>query len=319
MKGYITLMVLLLISFVGYSQNRQTKKLINEIRSHIKKESLVSDRINWKRLDHDLKSLPFENNPEFDRDLVLNCFISHLKEAGDQHSLFITPSKTGLLQQSKVELPIVKNLGDQVALIELPSCLAMDPLHDFTYADTLIKQIQSIDTASIKYWIIDLRNNRGGNVWPMINGLHPILGDGVMGYIWSQNKWIPHQVERGLIRYSRTTTATYQTIIPYEKIAVLIGPSTASSGEMAAIFMLGKDRVYSFGGVTRGLTSSNTTISLKDGTLFFLAKGLMADLNKNIYYSGITPRFPLPIKHSEDQTFQYLKDWLLSNKSELAN
>lgn len=279
MKGYITLMILLLISFVGYSQNRQTKKLINEIRSHIKKESLVSDRINWKRLDQDLKSLPFVNNLEFDRDLV----------------------------------------GDQLALIELPSCLAMNPFHDFTYADTLIKQIQSVDTTSIKYWIIDLRNNRDGNIWPMINGLHPIIGDGVMGYIWSRNQWIPHQVQRGLIRYSRTTTTTYQTILPYEKIAVLIGPSTASSGEMAAIFMMGKDRVYSFGDVTRGLTSSNSTIPLKDGTLFFLAKGLMADLKKNIYYSGIIPRFPLPIEHSEDHTFQYLKDWLLSNKSDLVN
>lgn len=319
-KGYITLLILLLISFFGFSQNRQTKKLITEIRSHIKTQSLVSDQINWKKLDNDLKSLPFENNTAVDRDLVLNCFTSHLKEAGDPHSLFITPTTAGLLQQEyKTELPLVKNLGDQFALIQLPSCLAMDPLHDFKYADTLIKQIQSVDSASIKYWIIDLRNNRGGNVWPMINGLHPIIGDGVIGYSWIRNQWIPHQVQRGIIRYSQTTTATYQTILPYEKIAVLVGPSTASSGEMAAIFMLGKENVYSFGEVTRGFTSSNTTIPLKDGTIFFLARGLMADLNKNIYASGIHPRFPLPAQQSETETIQMLKDWLISKNSKIEN
>ena len=32
-------------------------------------------------------------------------------------------------------------------------------------------------------WIVDLRGNYGGNIWPMIAGVGPVLGEGIIGWI----------------------------------------------------------------------------------------------------------------------------------------
>jgi len=34
---------------------------------------------------------------------------------------------------------------------------------------------------------VDLSNDTGGNMWPMLLGLGPIFGDGIVGYFASHN------------------------------------------------------------------------------------------------------------------------------------
>src|SRR5579864_5013874 len=51
-----------------------------------------------------------------------------------------------------------------------------------SYAAALQVRVRSVDNASIVGWIIDLRSNTGGNFYPMLVGVGPILGDGIAGY-----------------------------------------------------------------------------------------------------------------------------------------
>ena len=51
-----------------------------------------------------------------------------------------------------------------------------------TYAQNLQNTIRFADNDSIKSWIVDLRGNTGGNMWPMLAGIGPILGEGIVGY-----------------------------------------------------------------------------------------------------------------------------------------
>jgi len=44
-------------------------------------------------------------------------------------------------------------------------------------ADTLQATIGRLENAGARGWIVDLRNNGGGNVWPMLAGIGPLLGD----------------------------------------------------------------------------------------------------------------------------------------------
>jgi hypothetical protein len=41
--------------------------------------------------------------------------------------------------------------------------------------------ICSLDQVHPGGWIVDLRGNSGGDMWPMVAGLGPIIGDGVLG------------------------------------------------------------------------------------------------------------------------------------------
>jgi C-terminal processing protease CtpA/Prc len=36
-----------------------------------------------------------------------------------------------------------------------------------------------MDQGNLAGWIVDLRNNGGGNMWPMLTGIGSILGEGV--------------------------------------------------------------------------------------------------------------------------------------------
>jgi peptidase S41-like protein len=49
------------------------------------------------------------------------------------------------------------------------------------FAEKIQGLIALNDCIDMRGWIVDLRDNRGGNMWPMIAGLGPILGEGVLG------------------------------------------------------------------------------------------------------------------------------------------
>src|SRR5688572_20773930 len=50
------------------------------------------------------------------------------------------------------------------------------------FANNIQRVIMSADRDDLIGWIVDLRGNGGGNMWPMIAGVGPVLGEGVIGY-----------------------------------------------------------------------------------------------------------------------------------------
>ncbi|CAG5006683.1 hypothetical protein DYBT9275_03875 [Dyadobacter sp. CECT 9275] len=50
------------------------------------------------------------------------------------------------------------------------------------FANKLIEQIAALDGNGTDSWIIDLRDNWGGNRWPMLAGLAPIIGESLVCY-----------------------------------------------------------------------------------------------------------------------------------------
>ena len=51
------------------------------------------------------------------------------------------------------------------------------------YAKTLQDSIRARDRVGLIGWIVDLRGNSGGNMWPMLAGVGPVLGEGVAGVL----------------------------------------------------------------------------------------------------------------------------------------
>src|SRR4051812_15802719 len=43
------------------------------------------------------------------------------------------------------------------------------------------QQIKELETHAPCGWIVDIRGNRGGSMWPMLAGVGPILGEGLVG------------------------------------------------------------------------------------------------------------------------------------------
>jgi C-terminal processing protease CtpA/Prc len=70
---------------------------------------------------------------------------------------------------------------------------------------------------------------------------------------------------------------------------VLTGPRTASSGEFVTIAFRGRPRTRSFGLPTAGLSTSNSTFPLPDGSMILLTTAVGADRTGTRYGTEIEP------------------------------
>jgi hypothetical protein len=62
-----------------------------------------------------------------------------------------------------------------------------------------------------------------------------------------------------------------------QRIAILLGPRTMSSGEMVAIALAGRSNSRTFGAATAGYTTGNAVHKLSDGALLILTETRVAD------------------------------------------
>jgi len=134
-------------------------------------------------------------------------------------------------------------------------------------ADSLQSAIASLESAHVCGWIVDVRANGGGNMWPMLAGVGPLLGDTLIGAFGtgpSAERWLYKDGFSAIVRangkidtVSRATVATARLRDPRAPVAVLFDGGTGSSGEAIALAFRGRPNTRSFGEPTAGFATSN--------------------------------------------------------------
>jgi C-terminal processing protease CtpA/Prc len=110
--------------------------------------------------------------------------------------------------------------------------------------------------------IIDLRMNTGGNVAPMLSGLGPLFHISMLGYGVDRegNFMDPVRLDNGVLLNEKGNkmVAVEKTCSVNKKtpVAVLIGPSTVSSGEILAVYLKQQANVKLFGAPTPGFCNA---------------------------------------------------------------
>ena len=179
------------------------------------------------------------------------------------------------------------------------------------FAQEIQDQIKAEDQADLQGWIVDLRGNTGGNMWPMLAGIGPILGEGIAGYFIDpddrQSYW-GYSFGGSFINSFRQTTLTnfYELMNADPKVAVLLDQAVASSGEAVAIAFIDRANTRSFGTSTCGLSTANSSFNLSNSATLYLTVSYMADRNKKLY--GI-PIEPAEEVNSEDVVEKAI-DWI---------
>lgn len=149
-------------------------------------------------------------------------------------------------------------------------------------------------------WIIDLRGNGGGNMWPMLAGLGPLLGNGKVGGSIDANSqqdfWIysDGQAIFADANGEEHVWAEAEDPLVIDKIAeapkaILIDRGTASSGEAMAVAFRGYSNTRFFGEPTYGASTATRGFPLSDGANLVLAVSTFMDRNGTIYPDGIAP------------------------------
>lgn len=147
-----------------------------------------------------------------------------------------------------------------------------------------------------KGYIIDLRANLGGNMYPMFNGLGLLFPNALVGGDSKDGKTFhaQWQFKEGVFYYGDY----YQEYIPELNcehikhglpIAVLIGRYTTSSGEALASSLKGLPNVKLFGEITSGYSTSNSWMLISENLAFNPAVAVYMSQDKTAHYDGIHP------------------------------
>jgi C-terminal processing protease CtpA/Prc len=224
-----------------------------------------------------------------------------LSSLGDFHSRFLNPNAERRLRSDGGVPPseVTSAKFPRVAYVAVPQHVGSSRARATALADDIQKRIRLLNDASLCGWIVDLRRDFGGNMYPMIAGLSPLLGDGTLGYFVSGDVKTPWWVQGGAAGLgapvdaaSAAATSTEPFVIRDSSrvpVALLIGPGTASSGEMTLISFLGRGRVRTFGAPTSGQSTANEVIRLSDGSAIALTTALAADRTGHVYGGKIVP------------------------------
>ncbi|MGE8211000.1 MAG: S41 family peptidase [Stenotrophomonas rhizophila] len=155
-------------------------------------------------------------------------------------------------------------------------------------AIALQARIQAQDDGNRCGWVVDLRGNTGGNMWPMLLGMGPLLGDAKgadpVGMFLLADKRQPWAYREGAVWLDGkavvgSRNAQYTLRHPGAPVAVLFGPRTASSGEASVLAFRGRAASRSFGQPSAGYSTANTPQRLPDGSLLLLTGSVIADRN----------------------------------------
>lgn len=286
---------------VNASCIQQASRLLDEALVLMQKHYYRKDSVAWDDLITSAKiRLNSSTNCETAHEVVQWCF----RQLKEKHSFIMPATKAAVyngninsgtpMTLTQLAGPIRQELVEKdIAYIDVPWLSSADKDICMSYADSLQHIIAAFDKAGVDKWIIDLRRNTGGNCWPMLAGLGPLLGNGVHGYFISTNEKIPFSYQDGSILQGRhkrcSVTESYTMKTPVKKIIILTGPNTASAGEIVALAFKAKENVLFIGEPTAGLTTANATYKLSDGSTLVLTVCKEADRTGRIYEGRMQP------------------------------
>jgi carboxyl-terminal processing protease len=225
-----------------------------------------------------------------------------LAALGDRHSFLLPPNEVTALQSGQRDsanaLPSGEVLDDTIGYIRLPAFVGSEQAAT-AYAIHVQELVRELDGANPCGWIVDLSDNGGGNMWPMLAGIGPILGEGLVGaFVGADGQtetWFYHDGQAGVDNQLmiQLPSPAYHRKQSLPVVAILTNGITASSGEAIAIAFRGRPNARSFGASTRGLSTSNATHRLSDRAMIVLTERVDADRTGQRYGDALAPDEPI--------------------------
>jgi C-terminal processing protease CtpA/Prc len=219
--------------------------------------------------------------------------------------------------------------GKNFGYVVLPRCSAKDNDGLLLYAADVRRILTDLTAQSPKGWIVDLRGNTGGNMWPMLTGIGPILGDGAVGSFVAADgnvTWFYQDGKTGTRNPAglETVSLTLDEEPVLQKpssapVALLVDSSTASSAEAITIAFHGRPDTRSFGSRTAGKSTAVQPFKLDDGAELYLTTAIDADRSGKPYPNGFTPDQVISFtgssmpQESNDQASLAAQAWLAAN------
>ncbi|MFB9685924.1 S41 family peptidase [Amycolatopsis plumensis] len=262
----------------------------------IRAQSIDAARVDWPRVEARAAYLARGARADVGTLTALQYVISQLD---DPHTMLVHP---GQEVASTTEVPSVRTEGG-VAALRIPG-VAADEAVNRRYVETGFAALSGVPP--VCGWIVDLRANTGGAMFPMLTVLAPLLGDGPVGSFvtpdGTRTVWEIHDGQMWLDGRSMSLRPN-PVRLPRRPVAVLTSGDTASSGEATLVALRGVSR--SFGAPTAGFATANVAVDLGGGVTLLLTTARDADRAGRVY--GNTP---IPPDQPAADADAAAKEWL---------
>ena len=185
------------------------------------------------------------------------------KVAGGKHTFLMTVNDMTENDTTAWEMPTVELLEGGIAAIKLPQFMGNSE-DGIKYANTVLNALPN----TLQGVIIDLRGNRGGNMYPMIAAVHRFLPDDIILQLRTRRNNMKINVE-----YVMNVAGVARQASIDCPVALLTDEWTGSSGEAVLLCFRGLKNARTFGAPTAGYASCNQPFSLPGGSQLILTTG----------------------------------------------
>lgn len=297
MKRLIPIILTLAIIIAGCKADNpfaptSAEAYLNEMIDIMEANHINKDNIDWPALRAAVlqKAVGATGIAGADESVILA-----LQLLDDKNSFVLTARNTILEYREPCEdvVPPAVTISDDIGYVKIP------PYSDFgvnaaIFAELMHGKIRDQDKTDLKGWIVDLRQNTGGNLWPMIAGIGPILGDGTVGFfVNSSGAKTPFGFKGGSSTYNNESVVTvsfpYTLVSTSSKVAVLMDHSTTNAGEAVVVAFSGKPNSRSFGAATCGQGGGSQPFQLSDRSVLYLSVAFLVDRNEKNFQGVIQP------------------------------
>jgi carboxyl-terminal processing protease len=224
-----------------------------------------------------------------------------IKELGEKHTLFIDPDHARAINTGKgsgnavpppLMLPEAMLLAHRIGVVRLYR-MQGPPEWATQYSTAGKAKVSALKRRGACKFVLDLRDDWGGNMYPMIDAVSDLLGDGLLGtFVNASGENSPWFLLHGKssTRGAKDRGSAGLKAAPVSiPVAVLIGPQTSSAAEFTAISFEGRPNSRFFGAPSGGYITANRPIDLSDGAIIAMTVGWGTDRIGRKYVDRIEP------------------------------
>jgi len=319
-------------SLCCYTQSSNVvKATLDAIIAHAEESSLYRDGVDWNSVKQEMYALAEEADSISQLKPALELMLNELNDThgrvfhNNKYLAYHTANRPSRpdgfdwdvytdIQSAQVYPFIAENLENEIGYVRIVGL----PMGD---NQNMSNDIQDAVCEIIKNgatkWIIDLRYNGGGNMFPMVEGLTSIIGDGLVGGTKgvTEEESSVWKIEDGDFYYDDQNIAIDEKcpIEELPKIAVLISNYTASSGEALAVILKGRANTRFFGNKSYGMITATDYHPIDETTVMSISVSFYKDRNGTVYTKNVgvdeEVSFDPAADMSTDMALKAAKDW----------
>ena len=304
----------LTISFSACGQqNKEVRTTLDQVVAHVETASLYRNTVDWKKLKPAIYNLAKDANsvtelkPAFnymleaigdDHGRVIhnnNILAYYMSGEPKPHQASVDPEVYGKIQSRQNYKFYGELLNKNIGYIRIVGILAGN---DEKNTEIIQSKVCELIEKGAEKWIIDLRYNGGGTMFPMVEGTTAIIGDGAVGGSkgLTEEENSTWKIEDHDFYYDEQTIGFEEACETKSdaRVAVLTSAYTASSGEVMAVIFKGRENTKSFGQNTFGLVTVTDWTVISDSTAMTIAVSYYKDRNGVVYDNFVPVDVEMP-------------------------